>query len=132
MKKRALAAVLALLAPAAAFAGAVEGNVPANRTTRVHAFTVADPSTCATPGKPKMSVKTEPQHGKVSFQWGFLPAGKAFKNCAGGRMRVMIVTYTPASGFRGTDSFAVGYSFENMAGYRHVGYRGQKFKLHVK
>lgn len=79
-----------------------------------------------------MTISTAPQHGKVSFEWGFVPAGKKFRNCAGGRMRAMIVNYTPQAGFRGTDRFKVGYSFPDMAGYRSIGYRGQQFVVHVK
>lgn len=121
-----------LLAVSAHAFGALEGKVPANRTSKVHAFTVADPSTCASPGKPKMTVSTKPKHGKVSFEWGYIPAGKRFRGCAGGRMRAMWVHYTPDAGFRGTDTFAVGYRFADMGGYISVGYKGQKFIVHVK
>ena len=132
MKKRVVAALLALLAPTAALAGALEGSVPANRTSRIYAFTVADPSNCIAAGRPKMTVRTAPEHGKVSFEWSYVPAGKGFRNCAGGRMRAMAVHYTPKAGFRGVDSFSVGYSFDNMAGYRAIGFKARKFIVHVK
>ncbi|MDB5556193.1 MAG: hypothetical protein JWL86_6177 [Rhizobium sp.] len=126
----ALALLLAI--STSAFAGTLEGNVPANRTTRIHAFTVADPAICAVAGKPKMTISTEPKHGKISFKWEYIPAGKKFRNCTGGMMKAMSVYYTPAAGFRGTDSFAVGYSLPDMSDYITIGYRGQKFVLHVK
>jgi hypothetical protein len=115
-----------------ASAGTLEGSVPANRTSLVHAYSVADPSTCASAGKPKMRVSTEPQHGKVSFKWGYVPAGKRFRGCAGGRMRAMTVYYTPAPRYRGKDTFTVGYSFADMSGYITIGYRSQKIVVHVK
>jgi hypothetical protein len=114
-----------------AFAGALEGNIPANRTTRVHAFTVADFSNCTVAGKPKMTISTKPQHGTITFKWEFVPAGK-IRNCTNNRTKAMSVYYTPAPGFHGTDSFTVGYRLPDMSDYQTIGYRGQEFILHVK
>ena len=132
LKKSVVAALIAMSVPAAAIAETLKGSVPANRPTRVYAFTVADPSTCASPGKPKMTVRKAPQHGKVTFDWGFIPAGKKFQNCASGQMRAMGVIYTPDKGYHGPDSFAVTYSMPNMAGYRYTGARTQGFAVNVK
>lgn len=132
IKKSVLAALIAMSVPAAAVAETLKGSVPANRSSRIYAFTVADQSTCATPGKPKMTVAKAPEHGTVTFNWGFMPAGKAFHNCANGRMRAMGVIYTPNKGYRGVDSFSVTYALPNMAGYRYIGARTQKFALNVK
>ena len=132
IKKSVIAALIAMSVPAASMAESIDGSVPANRTTKVYAFTVADRSTCASPGRPKMIVSKAPQHGKVTFDWGFLPAGKGFRNCANGMMRAMAIVYTPAKGFRGVDSFSVGYSFPNMADYRSVGVKTKKFTLNVR
>jgi hypothetical protein len=132
IKKSVLAALIAMSVPAAAIAETVTGNVPANRATKVYAFTVADSSTCASPGRPKMKVAKAPKHGTVTFDWGFVPAGKAFRNCQGGRMRAMAIIYTPAKGYRGEDSFTVGYSFPDLGGYISVGHKSRKFVLQVK
>jgi hypothetical protein len=79
-----------------------------------------------------MTVRHAPEHGKVTFDWGFVAAGKGFQNCANGRMRAMVIVYTPNKGYHGPDSFSVTYALPNMAGYRHVGARTQKFELNVK
>lgn len=132
IRKSVLAALIAACVPAAAIAETVNGNVGANRSTKVYAFTVADPSTCASPGRPKMTISKPPQHGTVTFDWGFIPAGKRFQNCASGQMRAMGVVYTPHKGYRGPDTFAVGYSFASMGGYVYSGARTHKFNLQVK
>ena len=132
IKKSVLVALVAMSVPAAAIAETLKGSVPANRSTRVYAFAVADPSTCASPGKPKVTVREAPQHGKVTFDWGFIPAGKTFQNCANGRMRAMGVIYTPNKGYRGADSFSVTYSMPSMGGYRYNGIRTQGFAVNVK
>lgn len=131
-KKSVLAALIAMSVPAAAISETLKGSVPANRSSRIYAFTVADPSTCASPGKPKMSVSSAPDHGTVTFGWGFMPAGKAFRNCANGQMRAMGVIYTPNKGYHGLDSFSVTYQMPNMGGYRYNSSRTQKFTLNVK
>lgn len=131
-KKSVIAALIAMSVSTVAIAETLRGNLPANRSTRVYAFTVADPSTCASPGKPKVTVSKAPQHGRLTFDWGFMPAGKTFKNCANGQMRAMGVVYTPNKGYRGSDSFAVTYSMPSMAGYRYQGSRSQKFEINVK
>ena len=131
-KKSVLVALIAMSVPAAAIAETLKGSVPANRSTRIYAFTVADPSTCASPGKPKMTVSRAPEHGTVTFDWGFIPAGKAFRNCANGRMRAMGVVYTPNKGYHGVDSLSVTYSMPNMGEYRYTGARTEKFIINVK
>ncbi|MGV3552423.1 Ig-like domain-containing protein [Rhizobium sp.] len=131
-KKSAFIALIAMSVSTVAMAETLKGNVAANRSTRVYAFTVADPSTCASPGKPKMTVRKAPEHGKLTFDWGFLPAGKVFKNCANGRMRAMGIIYTPNKGYRGADSFSATYTMPNMGGYRYQGSRTQKFEVNVK
>jgi hypothetical protein len=132
LKKSVIAALIAVSVPAAALAETLRGSVPANRPTRVYAFTVADPSTCASPGKPTMTVRKAPKHGSLTFNWGFLPAGKTFQNCANGQMRAMGVVYTPHKGYRGADSFSVTYAMPKMAGYRYTGARTQSFEVNVK
>lgn len=131
-KKSVLVALVAMSVPTAAIAETLKGSVPANRSSRIYAFTVADPSTCASPGKPKMRVSKAPEHGRVTFDWGFMPAGKAFRNCANGRMRAMGVVYTPNKGYHGVDSFSVTYSLPSMAGYRYNSVRTQGFAVNVK
>jgi hypothetical protein len=112
-------------------AGALEGGVPANRTTRIHAFTVADFSNCTVAGKPKMTISSKPQHGTITFKWEFVAAGK-IRNCTNNRTKAMSVYYTPAPGFHGIDTFTVGYRLPEMSDYISIGYHSQKFVLHVK
>jgi hypothetical protein len=132
IKTSVLAALIALSLPVASLAETISGSVAAGRSTKVYSFTIADPSNCTSPGKPKMSIRKAPKHGTITFDWGFVPSGKKFQNCAGGRMRAMGIVYTPNKGYRGPDSFSVSYRFPDMGGYAYHGARAQSFDLQVK
>jgi hypothetical protein len=78
-------------------------TVPAGKTTAVMTYTPRSPSCGSVPAT--VTLVAKPQHGTVShhYERTIMPTGRCY-----GRPTVgFVVTYTPATGFRGVDHFTV-------------------------
>jgi hypothetical protein len=118
--------------PTIAAAATAEGSVPANKSSVIYAFYEADPQNCNAIGRPTTSVPTKPQHGRVEFLYRDVKVQHFSTPCNGKMRKAMMVIYTPAPGFHGTDTLEIGLRFPESPGYVSMSYRGKSFIIHVK
>lgn len=97
-------ALAAALVGQAAPASADQATVRANRTTTIYDIAQWMPSTCAHLGIMKHKLIPPPEHGKVSIIWTISRADRIPEKCEG-KIKGLVVRYTPNRGYRGEDSF---------------------------
>ena len=119
MKKLLAAAVLIFLLPGPAEALPYSRTVPAGKTSTVFTYTPWDLSCHSTFAVAKLTDK--PQHGTVSHHFisTTIPEINRLTGretpCRGKPATGFVVTYTPARGFRGTDTFTLDVDYPSAA-----------------
>ena len=91
--------------------------VKAGQTSTITVHNSWDPKDCS-PAVGIVKVLTKPQHGKLSNrQISMIIKGSrlgSVGSCLGKPTKGFEVLYTPASGFRGTDTFSIGITWQLM------------------
>lgn len=81
-------------------------TVPAGRATALYDFALWIPDTCSHLGKLPHRIGKKPQHGKVTVLWETSKVKQIPAACKG-KIKGLIVVYTPDSGYRGPDEFTI-------------------------
>jgi hypothetical protein len=105
------AAALAIASAAPALAETI--TVAANRTSVIGFYYTFSWFTCEYGSKPKVKI-TQPAHGHVTARWTAHKVGKEARSCHGRNMYGTLPTYTPNSGYHGTDTVKFLLSGSNL------------------
>ena len=105
-------------------------DVRANRTNVVGTLLVTEGRSCRYIGALKHSVQRAPQHGRidVAYERHVLDRGK----CAGRRVGIMVIRYTPNRGYRGKDAATVVIRWPEFEGSAANRSRYYRLDLNVK
>jgi len=105
-----------------AHANQITRTVPAGRTTEVNTYWPVKPSCQGVFGTATLTVK--PQHGSVSHHTAPTTFGANYRarHCYGKPTASFVVTYTPATGFRGVDHFILDVQLPELNVHRLDGY----------
>lgn len=132
MPKSLVATAVALcIFSAPAEAQLFDRTVPVGRTTEVFIYKPFSRRSC-TPALAIATLSVKPQHGRVShfYRQAEMPRRSRFTGrqtgCGGRSVRGFVVTYTPAPGFYGTDSFIIDVDFKEVGGHAV-----DVFRIHV-
>lgn len=126
---------LAALFFASVFPAAAETkslDVKANRITGVDFFAIYGEHTCRGAELPKMKIRKQPTNGKIRFEKYTHTFPKDSIKCPGVKIKGMIVVYTPNKGYRGDDTFTVGYGYARYYGSGRMRQKSFKYNLTVK
>lgn len=131
MKRLAIASSISLLLISPIMAETVKKTVPANRSTVLTGITLFNSMNCDHGPIPKVTLKTSPKHGKVTFKRKVIKISSG--RCKGKTMSGTLVIYTPKRGYRGQDSFKSQFSYDRyVTGSMAKAYNSDTFKLTVK
>jgi len=115
-----------------ALADTIRRTVPANRASSVGAQATYSQSTCNGSVIPKFEVTKAPEHGKVSFKQATFKLSEKAGKCAGKRVKGTAVIFRPDKGFRGKDTFKVGFKMEKYIGNGRIRYVVDRYVITVK
>ncbi|MTH96488.1 hypothetical protein [Roseibium sp. RKSG952] len=127
-----IAAISALAATTVASAETVRREVPANKVSVLGANSTFNKSTCLPGEIPQYKVTKAPKHGEVSFRTVSYKLSESAGRCAGKPVKATAVVYKPKRGYKGEDTFKVGFTmqrYSNAAGIRWV---QDTYKITVK
>jgi hypothetical protein len=103
-----LSCLIVLLVSTNARADTIRDTVPTNRASVVGSAATYGPD--CTAGKiPELKIRQAPKHGKVSFEVISTQLSEQAGRCAGKNVMAALVIYRPDKGFRGEDTFKVGF-----------------------
>jgi hypothetical protein len=92
-------------------------EVPANKTSEVGVFFVYNESTCGHIGKLKHFITRKPKNGRIDVNFERRKIKPSLSTrCAGRTSSVMVIRYTPNSGYRGRDAAKVVIRFPEFNG----------------
>ncbi|MEP3279039.1 MAG: hypothetical protein ABJN26_00570 [Stappiaceae bacterium] len=106
-------------------------DVKAGRATGVDYFAIYGEFNCKGAQLPKLKIKKQPSNGKIRFEKYTHTFAKDSGKCAGAKIPGMVVVYTPNSGYRGNDTFTVGYSYNRYIGSGRMRQKSFRYKLKV-
>lgn len=122
---------LILVFSAQALADSKSVTVPANRTTVLGGFSTFNEQTCHHGGKVKYRVVKQPAHGKFVVTFEKRQLSKNAGKCAGKLAGFMVMSYTPAHGYRGADALSIDFTYpQYVSGYTGV-MKGKRLNFSV-
>ena len=108
-------------------------TVPANKTSSVGANATYTRSGCTAGAIPQYKVSKKPQHGEVRFKQVTFKLSKDAGRCAGTKVKGTAIIYKPNRGYRGKDTFKVGYKMDQyVSGSAKIRYVVDRYIVEVK
>jgi hypothetical protein len=112
-------------------ADTIRRDAAANKASIVGGHSVYNPD-CTAGAIPVLKLKKKPEHGTVTFQKHKYKLGKKAGRCAGTQVTGNFILYRPKSGFRGKDTFNVGFVMDHYDEGSRIRHVVNKFIITVK
>lgn len=129
---RAALAALCLGAASPALASTLEQTVAQNKAEILDFYFGIELTGCAAYAAHEVHIDTPPRHGVAAILDTTLALPKSFGVCAGKRVKMKVLGYKPAKGYRGPDSVAVSYTLPSNTGESSQKYISRQVDITVK
>ncbi|QDG77446.1 hypothetical protein [Labrenzia sp. PHM005] len=116
---------------ACAQADTIRRDAPANKTSYVGGHSVYNPD-CTAGAIPILKLTKKPKHGKVTFQKHKHKLGERAGRCEGTQVTGNFILYQPERGFKGEDTFKVGFVMDHYDEGSEIRHVVNKYVITVK